>query len=450
MTARSEAALRRLSRTDLLRVHGRVVKSVGSVVEASGPPAFIGEICRIETGRTQPPATAEVVGFAEGRVFLMPWASVKGIRPGAEVVGTGSALSVETGEGLLGRVLDGLGRPIDGRGPLRGGERRPVRGAALNPLLRVSPRSPFVTGVRSIDALVTCARGQRLGLFAGGGVGKSVLLGMIARASNADVNVLALVGERGREVVAFLQDELGEAGLAKSVVVAATSDQSALERVQAARVAATIAESFRDQGKDVVLLVDSLTRVAMAQREVGLAAGEPPTTRGYPPSSFAILPEIVERAGATRTGSVTGFFSVLLEGDDIDAPLSDAARAVLDGHIYLSRTLATAGHFPAVDPLESVSRLRDDVQDAEMLSSCREIVRLLAARREMADLIAIGAYKTGGDPDVDRALALEADVRRFLRQARHEFSTWDETRAALLALIAAAPPRREVGVVPTR
>ena len=435
MTA-TESLVRQLERTDLLRVHGRVIRSIGAVVEASGPPAFVGEICHIHISRTEPPVPAEVVGFAEGRVLLMPWSSSAGIRPGSEVVGTGSVLTVGIGENLLGRVLDGLGRPIDDRGPLPVGERRPVRSANLNPLHRVSRSQPLVTGVRSIDALVTCARGQRLGLFAGGGVGKSVLLGMLARTSDADVNVLALVGERGREVVEFLDKELGPEGLAKSVVVVATSDESALRRVQAARVASAIAESFRDDGKDVLLLMDSLTRVAMAQREIGLAAGEPPTTRGYPPSSFAILPEIVERAGATRSGSVTAFFSVLLEGDDVDAPLSDAARAVLDGHIMLSRDLATTGHYPAVDVLQSVSRLRDEAQDPDMLAACREVLRLVSARRDMADLISIGAYKKGTDAQVDRALELEPRLREFLRQDRHHSSSWSETREQILALVA--------------
>lgn len=447
---RASRLLRQLDRADLLRVHGRVIRSVGPVVEASGPPAFVGEICRIDAGRTQAPAPAEVVGFAEGRVFLMPWSSSTGIRPGAEVVGTGTALSVGTGDELLGRVIDGLGHPIDDRGPLRTTERRLVRGPTLNPLHRVASREPLVTGIRSIDGLVTAAKGQRLGLFAGGGVGKSVLIGMLARSSRADVNVLALVGERGREVVDFLDHELGPEGLARSVVVVATSDESPLKRVQAARVAATLAESFRDSGKDVLLLMDSLTRVAMAQREIGLAAGEPPTTRGYPPSSFAILPEIVERAGATAAGSVTGFFSVLLEGDDIDAPLSDAARAVLDGHILLSRELATAGRYPAVDPLQSISRLRDEAQDPEMLAACHEVVRLLAARREMADLIAIGAYRSGSDPDVDRALQLEPAIRAFLRQKRDELSPWEETRRALVELVgrSAVTSDEEESVVP--
>jgi flagellum-specific ATP synthase len=444
-----------LRAVDLLRVHGRVLRSVGSLVEASGPPAFVGELCRIHPSRSGPSATAEVVGFSEGRVLLMPWSRSTGIRPGSEVVGTGSVLTVGTGPELLGRVIDGLGRPLDEGGPLLTKERRPVRGSTLNPLHRVASRRPLVTGVRSIDALVTAAEGQRLGLFAGGGVGKSVLLGMIARGCEADVTVLALIGERGREVVDFLDNELGPEGRKRAVVVVATSDQTALERVQAARTAMAVAESFRDGGARVMVLMDSLTRVAMAQREIGLAAGEPPTTRGYPPSSFAILPEIVERAGATRAGSITGFFSVLLEGDDVDAPVSDAARAVLDGHVMLTRDLASAGHFPAIDVVESVSRLRDDVLDAATLKSARELVSLLAARREMADLISIGAYRKGSDPRVDKALALREAADAFLRQDRHEFSQWEETRSRLLALTGQdAPPAtdgatQESGDVPT-
>lgn len=437
MSARTERMNRDLRRVDLLRIHGRVLRSVGSLVEASGPPAFVGEICHIHTSRTEPAATAEVVGFAEGRVLLMPWSGSAGIRPGSEVVGTGTMLTVPTGPELLGRVIDGLGRPLDDFGPLTSHERRPVRGTTMNPLHRVAARKPLATGVRAIDALATAAEGQRLGLFAGGGVGKSVLLGMIARGCEADVTVLALIGERGREVVDFLENELGEEGRRRSVVVVATSDQSALERVQAARTAMAVAESFRDSGKRVMLLMDSLTRVAMAQREIGLAAGEPPTTRGYPPSSFAILPEIVERAGVTQSGSVTAFFTVLLEGDDVDAPISDAARAVLDGHLMLSRDLASNGHYPAIDVVESISRLRDDVLDDQALAAARDFISLQAARREMSDLISIGAYKSGSDLRVDRALAIRADTDAFLRQNRDEFTPWNETRSRLLALMAA-------------
>jgi flagellum-specific ATP synthase len=441
---RANQLLENLRQADLLRVHGRVTRSLGQLIEASGPPAFVGEICRIRIDRNSEPVPAEVVGFGEGRILLMPWSSSAGVRPGAEIVGTGTALKVRTGDALLGRILDGLGRPLDGKGPLPYTAPRLVRGRTLNALERIAVREPLVTGIRSLDAFVTSAQGQRLGIFAGGGVGKSVLLGMIARSSRADVTVVALLGERGREVVDFLENELGEEGLARSVVVVATSEESALKRVQGARVAAAIAESFRDRGKKVLLLMDSLTRVAMAQREIGLAAGEPPTTRGYPPSSFAILPEIVERCGATREGSVTGFFSVLLEGDDIDAPLSDAARAVLDGHIVLSRELATAGLYPAVDILESVSRMKDDCQDEKMRAATQEVARVFAARREAADLLSIGAYKRGSNPLVDRALEIERDMREYLRQRRDEASSWEETRAALLEIMTKERKREEV------
>ena len=441
--SRLETSRARLHRADLLRVHGRVVRSLGTVVEASGPPAFVGEICRIRPSRNEEPVLAEVIGFSEGRVLLMPWSSSAGLRPGSEVIGTGDQLRVPTGSGVLGRVLDGLGHPLDDRGPLPREHLRPVRGPGLNPLSRLANRDVFVTGIRSIDAFVTCAKGQRLGIFAGGGVGKSVLLGLLAKTSTADVNVLALVGERGREVKDFLENELGAEGLARSVVVVATSDDSALRRVQAARTACAIAESFRDDGKDVLLLMDSLTRVAMAQREIGLSAGEPPTTRGYPPSSFAILPEIIERAGATDRGTVTGFFSVLLEGDDITAPLSDAARAVLDGHIVLSRELATVGHYPAVDVLESISRMASEVQDDEMLTATRRALELLASRRDVADLISIGAYRAGSDERVDEALRLEGSFRNLLRQGRGERSTWEETRTAVLETMSGPAPAPE-------
>lgn len=433
---RRDATLDRLRRADLVKVRGRVTRSLGSLVESSGPPCFVGEVCSIDRGRHEAPLTAEVVGFAEGRVLLMPWAKTEGIRPGAAVEGSGEALSIGIGDALRGRILNGHGEPIDGRGPLHLRERRPVRTPPLGALERVSHRAPLVTGVRALDALVTCSVGQRLGLFAGGGVGKSVLLGMIARSSSADINVVALVGERGREVGDFLRHELGEAGLARSVVVVATSDEPPIQRVQAARVACAVAESFRDAGRSVLFLLDSLTRVAMAQREIGLAAGEPPTTRGYPPSSFSLLPEIVERAGVTASGAITGFYTILLEGDDIDSPISDAARAVLDGHLVLSRKLATSSHFPAIDVLESISRLRDDCQDPEMNRAARHLLEILSAKREMEDLLAIGAYKPGADPRVDRALALEADLARFLRQGRAEASTWEATRTALLALAA--------------
>jgi FliI/YscN family ATPase len=435
MSARSETLSRSLDQADLVPVHGRVIRSLGPVIEASGPPCFVGETCEIRLSRQGPPAFAEVIGFAEGRVLLMPWSAAFGVRPGAEVVSTGATLEVAVGEGLLGRVLDGLGSPIDGAGPLRASSRRPARGRALHPLERVPCRDVLVTGIRSIDSIVTCVRGQRLGIFAGGGVGKSVLLGMLARSGDAHVNVVTLVGERGREVVDFLERELEEEGRARSVIVVATADDPPLKRVQAARTACAIAEWFRDQGNHVLLLMDSLSRVAMAQREIGLSAGEPPTTRGYPPSSFAILPELTERAGATKEGSITGFYSILLEGDDVDAPISDAARAVLDGHLVLSRELATAGHFPAIDPLESVSRLRDESLDEEMLEAVREIVGLLAARRDVRDLISIGAYKTGSDPNVDRALKLEAAIAKFLRQGRREKSSWNETKARLFGLV---------------
>lgn len=434
MSTRTASLGQALDRADLMRTHGRVIRSVGGFLEASGPPAFVGEICEIELSRHEPPATAEVVGFSQGRVLLMPWGSSLGFRPGAEVVGTGRALTVPTGPALLGRVINGLGQPIDGRGLVRGAEHRPARGERLNPLDRVVTRDPLPTGVKAIDSLLTCAEGQRLGLFAGGGVGKSVLMGMLARGTAADVTVVALIGERGREVVSFIEHELGPEAMKKCVVVTATSDDTALQRVQAARTALTVAESFRDEGKRVLLLMDSLTRVANAQREIGLAAGEPPTTRGYPPSSFGVLPEIVERAGATKKGSITGFFTVLLDGDDVDAPLSDAARAVLDGHVMLSRDLATSGHWPAIDVLDSVSRLRDDVIDDDVRAAGRNLVQWLAAKRDMADLISIGAYRAGSDPNVDRALQLGPQIFEFLTQERGDLVPFEQTRQSLLTL----------------
>ncbi|HXG24549.1 MAG TPA: FliI/YscN family ATPase, partial [Chthonomonadales bacterium] len=355
----------RLARFDPVKTNGRVVQVIGLVIESVGPPAMIGEICEIRSDRQRPPIPAEVVGFRENRVLLMPLGVMEGIKPGSEVVALRKTQHVPVGDDLLGRVLDGLGNPMDGHGPIRSQARYPVNASPPNAMSRTRITEPLGMGVRAIDGCLTIGKGQRVGIFAGSGVGKSTLLGMLARNSEADVNVVALTGERGREVRDFIEESLGKEGLRRSVVIVATSDQPALVRIKAALVATAIAEYFRDQDKDVILMMDSLTRLAMAQREIGLAIGEPPTTRGYTPSVFALLPRLLERAGTGPRGSITGLYTVLVEGDDMNEPVADTARSILDGHIVLSRTLAQRNHYPAIDVLQSVSRIMPSVTTPE-------------------------------------------------------------------------------------
>lgn len=411
---------------------GRVEKIVGLVIESWGPPAPVGELCLLRDPEDGKVGEAEVVGFRDGKALLMPLGEPYGLRPGCEVISTGGPLKVPVGDGLLGRVLDGLGNPVDGRGPLKATARREVYGVPPNPLYRRRITEPLPTGVRAIDGLLTLGKGQRMGIFAGSGVGKSVLLGMIARNTSADVNVVALVGERGREVREFLERDLGEEGLRRSVVVVATSDRPPLERIKAALVAISVAEHFRDQGKDVMFLMDSLTRVAMAQREVGLSVGEPPTSRGYTPSVFTFMAKFLERAGSSSEGSITGLYTVLVEGDDLDEPISDAARSFLDGHIVLSRKLASMGHYPAVDPLSSVSRVMVDVVSPEHLRAARRALGILATYREAEDLIQLGAYKHGSNPRVDEAIERIEDVQGYLRQDMYEKAAFEDSVQRLL------------------
>jgi flagellum-specific ATP synthase len=419
--------------TDSIRLGGRVSQVVGLVIEATGPSVSIGECCRIEGAR---PVLAEVVGFRENRVLMMPLGNMDGIAPGSRVVATDEPLTVRVGNNLLGRVLNAMGEPIDDKGPLWTEQRRPITGPPPNPMTRKRIKEPMATGIRAIDSLITCGKGQRAGIFAGSGVGKSVLLGMLARQAKADVNVIALVGERGREVRDFLERDLGEEGLARSIVVVATSDQPALVRIKAAQVATTIAEYFRDQGKDVLLMMDSVTRVAMAQREVGLAIGEPPTTRGYTPSTFALLPRLLERAGMGVEGSITGLYTVLVEGDDMDDPIADAVRSILDGHIVLSRRLQAQGHYPAIDPLESVSRVMTEVATPEHLASASRLKDLMATHREAADLINIGAYQRGNNPKIDLAIDRIDAVNAFLRQGIEERAPYNVTVSKMVGLLA--------------
>jgi flagellum-specific ATP synthase len=428
--------LTRLKHIDLLKVNGSVKQVIGLVIESSGPNCFLGDVCVIKSKDGQDLCLSEVVGFRDNRVLSMILGDAAKIGPGSEIVATDRVLSANVGEELLGRVIDGLGRPIDAKGPIVTREVRSIYNAPPNPLERQRITKPIVTGIRSIDTLLTCGKGQRVGIFAGSGVGKSVALGMIARNTSADINVIALVGERGREVAEFMDHELGEEGLRRSVVVVATSDQAALIRLKAAFMATTIAEYFRDRGLDVMLLMDSVTRLAMAQREVGLAIGEPPTTKGYTPSVFAMLPKLLERAGNARKGSITGMYTVLVEGDDMSDPVADAVRSILDGHIVLARRLASAGHYPAVDVLESISRVMPAVTTEEHRRAAHRLVDMMATYREAEDLINIGAYVKGSNPRIDEALRNWDRIRSFLRQKADESTAFDASIEQLIAMMA--------------
>lgn len=428
--------LTRLRHTDLLKVNGSVKQVIGLVIESVGPNCSMGDVCMIKSRDGQNLCLSEVVGFRDNRVLSMILGDAARVGPGSEIVATDRALSTGVGEELLGRVIDGLGNPIDGKGPIVTKEVRSIYNAPPNPLDRQRITQPVRTGIRSIDALLTCGNGQRVGIFAGSGVGKSVMLGMIARNTSADVNVIALVGERGREVAEFMDHELGPEGLKRSVVVVATSDKAALIRLKAAFLATTIAEYFRDRGMNVMLLMDSVTRLAMAQREVGLAIGEPPTTKGYTPSVFAMLPKLLERAGTARRGSITGMYTVLVEGDDMTDPVADAVRSILDGHIVLSRRLASAGHYPAIDVLESVSRVMPAITTDEHRHAAHRLLDMMATYREAEDLINIGAYVKGSNPRIDEALRNWEKIRVFLRQKADEKTDFDESIAQLTGMMA--------------
>lgn len=430
--ASSAARLRDL---DVLKVNGRITQVIGLVLESTGPTSSLGEVCVIKSKHGEDLCLSEVVGFRNNRVLSMVLGDSERISPGSEIVATGRTLSVKVGDALLGRVIDGLGRPLDGKGEIEINEVRSIHGTPPNPLDRRRISEPVATGVRSIDTLLTCGKGQRIGIFAGSGVGKSVLLGMVARDTSADVNVIALVGERGREVGEFIDRELGPEGLQRSVVIVATSDQPALIRIKAAFMATAIAEFFRDKGLDVMLLMDSVTRLAMAQREVGLAIGEPPTTKGYTPSVFAMLPKLLERAGNGKIGSITGLYTVLVEGDDMNEPVADAVRSILDGHIVLSRRLASAGHYPAVDVLESVSRVMPAITSEEHRHAAQRLLDLLATYRESEDLINIGAYVKGSNPRIDQAIAMIQQIRAFLRQRADEREEFGRGKDQLIRLM---------------
>ncbi len=426
----------RLRHVDLLKVNGSVKQVIGLVIESAGPNCSLGDLCMIKSRDGQDLCQSEVVGFRDNRVLSMILGDAARVGPGSEIVATDRALSTNVGEELLGRVIDGLGNPIDGKGPIVTKEMRSIYNAPPNPLERQRITRPVRTGIRSIDALLTCGNGQRVGIFAGSGVGKSVMLGMIARNTSAEVNVIALVGERGREVAEFMDHELGQEGLKRSVVVVATSDKAALIRLKAAFLATTIAEYFRDRGMHVMLLMDSVTRLAMAQREIGLAIGEPPTTKGYTPSVFAMLPKLLERAGNARHGSITGMYTVLVEGDDMTDPVADAVRSILDGHIVLSRRLASSGHYPAVDVLESVSRVMPAITTEEHRQAAHRLLDMMATYREAEDLINIGAYVKGSNPRIDEALRNWEKIRAFLRQKASEKAEFDESIVQLMGIMA--------------
>ena len=416
----------RLSDATLVQYKGRVSKVVGLTIESIGPQVQVGEMCKIFPVKSDVPVMAEVVGFTENAVLLMPLGDMQGISPGATVIASGNSHEVQVGDSLLGRVLDGLGQPIDDKESLNVSRAYPVNNMPPNPLSRMRIREPLPLGVKVIDGMLTCGRGQRIGIFAGSGVGKSTLLGMIARNTVADINVIGLIGERGREVKEFIENDLKEEGLSRSVVVVATSDQPALVRKKGALLATSIAEYFRDQGKNVILMMDSLTRFSMAQREVGLAIGEPPVTKGYPPSVFAELPRLLERSGNSDKGSITALYTVLVDGDDMNEPIADTVRGILDGHIVLSRALANKNHYPAIDVLASVSRVMPSIMSGEHMKKVGVMRDLLATYKDSEDLISIGAYVKGSSKKVDFAIEKNDEINNFLKQGVHDKYTFSQ------------------------
>lgn len=422
----------KLLTANTLKSTGKVKRVVGLTIEVCGLQAFVGEVCRIHTNNNTE-VLGEVVGFNDNSILLMPLGELSGVAPGFEVETTGKALSVKVGYGLLGKVLDGLGRPMDGE-RFEWTEEYNQDNDPPNPLLRRRIDKIMPTGVRAIDGFLTCGEGQRIGIFAGSGVGKSTLLGMIARYSGADVNVIGLVGERGREVMEFIEQDLGKEGLKKSVVVVATSDQPPLLRLKGAFTATAIAEYFRDKGLKVMLMMDSVTRFAMAQREVGLTIGEPPATKGYTPSVFAMLPRLMERSGNSDKGSITAFYTVLVDGDDMNEPIADAVRGILDGHIVLSRRLAAKNHYPAIDVLSSISRLMPQIADDTLKERAGDLRDVMAVYKESEDLINIGAYQKGSNPKIDKSIELIDSVDEFLKQKMDEISTFNQTYEKIISI----------------
>jgi flagellum-specific ATP synthase len=425
-----------LDRVPMYRRAGRVRGAQGLLT--CSVQAALGDHCEILTARGKP-VLAEVIGFSDQLAYLVPYDVIENVEPGMTVIPRGHGLMVPTGPALLGRVLDGLGRPLDNKGELTGCAWRPLQRSAPPALERARIRHPFVTGVRAVDGLLTCGQGQRVGIFAGSGVGKSTLLGEIAKGAVSDINVIALIGERGREVGPFLEDCLGEDGMKRSIVVVATCEQSPLMRVRAAQAAITMADWFRDQGLNVLFMLDSLTRLAMAQREMGLALGEPPSARGYTPSVFQLLANVVERLGNGAAGSITGLLTVLVDGDDTDEPISDSVRSFVDGHIVLDRALAEKGHYPAINIGRSVSRIAPDVSGPDHQQAARKLRAILATHTEAHDLLRIGAYARGSSPQIDKSVELLPAVEQFLKQDVGHRSRFDDTKAALVRLASAWP-----------
>lgn len=445
MTSLFEQKRNFLSGVLAARVTGRVQRVVGLVVETSGLPVPVGSLCRIHARLSGADVEAEVVGFREGVTLLMALADMRGIGPGDPVECVETQQVVPVGPHLLGRVLDGMGRPMDDKGPVYASAAYPVYADPPDPVLRPRISEILPTGVRALDSFITLGRGQRIGIFSGTGVGKSVLMGMLSRFTSAEVSVIALVGERGREVRDFIERDLGPEGLKRSVVVIATSDQPAPVRVKAPFVATAIAEYFRDQGMDVALLMDSVTRMAMAQRDIGGSVGEVAAAKGYTPSVFAMLPQLMERSGRSERGSITGLYTVLVEGDDMNEPISDAVRGILDGHIVLSRRLAHRGHYPAVDIMESISRLQSEIVPADHLESARRVKEMMAVYSEAEDLINIGAYAEGANPEIDRARHIMPQLNEFLRQDMNERADYKasiEQLQQIAALSHQPPPRK--------
>lgn len=423
-----------LSKTYVKKL-GRVSQVVGLTIESTGPDVSMGDTCFIKANKYATPILSETVGFKNNNILLMPLGNMSGIGPGSIVEASDKPVTITVSEQLLGRVLNGLGLPMDGKGPLPPGDEYPVSNQPPNPLERNRIKNPLVLGVKAIDGLLTIGKGQRVGIFAGSGVGKSTLMGMIARNTKADINVIGLIGERGREVREFIEKDLGTEGLKRSVLVIATSDQPALVRLKAAEVATSVAEYFRGQGKDVLLLMDSLTRFAMAQREVGLAIGEPPVSRGYTPSVFSAMPRLLERAGNSDKGTITGLYTVLVDGDDLTEPVTDTARGILDGHIVLARKIANKNHYPAIDILASVSRVMSDIVDKDHKRLANEIKKTMAVYADAEDLINIGAYVKGSNPDIDYAIDKHKDVNQFLTQTTEQKFAFKDTLNTMKKII---------------
>ena len=434
MNWNKEKYLEIVNNTRTIKEVGKITEIIGLTIESDGPKSSIGDLCYIYNDYSDKPTMAEVVGFKKDKILLMPLGAPDGIRPGALVINSGGAMKIGVGDQLIGRVLDGLGHPIDTLGEIRFTEYRSTLADAINPLKRKRIDEPLALGIRAVDGFATVGKGQRMGIFAGSGVGKSTTLGMMAKNTSADLNVIALIGERGREVKEFIEEILGSEGMKRSIVVAATSEQPSLVKIKAASVATTIAEYFRDKGLDVLFMLDSVTRIAMAQREVGLAIGEPPATRGYTPSVFAMMPKLMERAGTNEYGTITGLYTVLVEGDDFNEPISDTARSILDGHIVLSRALAHKNHYPAVDVLQSLSRVMGDVTTKEHRNAAGALRNLMAVYARNEDLINIGAYVSGTDPVCDKAITMMGDINKFLIQSTNEKFEYDKTVSELLAL----------------